>query len=294
MADTRYPNLDRFSKSIGIPAEKLVEAFEIEKVFHEQILEEESYEKRQEMYRNVYNTVHPIYGKNKTDIQRGKNPKDKIVRLFRKELEGKSILDLGCGEGYFLESISRQLKHKSLVGVDVSISPLSKHHQNIEFISSNVIRFDINRQFDVVFSDQVLEHIAPADLTMHLASVRSSLKSKGLFIVNLPNRLFGPCDVTRIIDASYTGKTKAQGTHLNESTYGELISVLEHNGFQEFKTVLPIPILKHLLPFRAFRIHPSFLQTIEHSPFILKVLRSIKLRGRCIACFGVILICSKH
>lgn len=276
---------------MSIPAEKLVEAFEIEKVFHEQIFEEESFENRQKMYENVYNTVHPIYGKNKADVQRGRNPKDKIVRLFRKELEGKSVLDLGCGEGYFLESISRQLKHKSLVGVDVSIPPTSKQYQNIEFISSNIIRFDINRQFDVVFSDQVLEHIAPAGLAMYLVSVRSSIKSGGLFIVNLPNRLFGPWDVTRIIDISNTGKTKAQGTHLNESTYGELIPVLTQNGFQDFKTVFPIPKLKYLLT--AFRMRPLFLQTVENSPFILKALHSIKLRGRCIARFDVTLICKK-
>lgn len=292
MADNRYSDLDRFSKSIGIPAEKLVEAFEIEKVFHEQILDEESFEKRQEMYQNVYNTVHPIYGKDKTDIQQGKNPKDKIVRLFRNELEGKSILDLGCGEGYFLESILRQLKYESLVGVDVSIPALSKHHKGIEFIVSNIIRFDLNRQFDIVFSDQVLEHIAPADLPMHLASVRSSLKSGGLFIVNLPNRLFGPGDVTRIIDFSYTGQTKAQGTHLNESTYGELISILEHNGFHDFRTVFPVPKLKYLLA--AFRMRPSLLQTIEKSPFILKALHNIKLRGQCIARFDVTMICSKR
>jgi hypothetical protein len=58
----------------------------------------------------------------------------------------------------------------------------------------------------------------------------------------MPNRLFGPSDVTRIIDYSRTGKTRAQGTHLNESTYGDLIPILERNGFQNFRTILPIPI----------------------------------------------------
>ena len=293
MADTRYPDLAWFSKSIGIPAENLVEAFEIEKVFHKQILKEESFEKRQEMYHNVYNTVHPIYGKNKTNIQQeGENPKDKIVRLFRKELEGKSILDVGCGEGHFLESISRQLTHKSLVGIDVSIPPLSKHHPDIEFILANIIRFDMNGQFDLVFSDQVLEHIAPADLNFHLTSIKSALKSKGLFIIIMPNRLFGPSDVTRIIDFSYTGKTKAQGTHLNESTYGDLIPVLEQNGFQNFRTVLHIPILKHRLT--TFRMRPSFLSTVEKSAFILKILRSIKRHGQCFFRYDITLICSKR
>lgn len=45
-------------------------------------------------------------------------------------------------------------------------------------------------------ADQVLEHIAPVDLTMHLRSVRGALKNGGIFIVNMPNKLFGPSDVT--------------------------------------------------------------------------------------------------
>lgn len=119
MIKTKYINVNRFSKSIKIPVDNLIKAFEIEKLFHEQILKEKSFEKRQKLYQNVYNTVHPLYGKEEIDIQKSKNPKDKVVRLFCKELEGKSILDVGCGEGYFLESISRNLKHKDLVGIDV-------------------------------------------------------------------------------------------------------------------------------------------------------------------------------
>jgi 2-polyprenyl-3-methyl-5-hydroxy-6-metoxy-1,4-benzoquinol methylase len=291
MNHTNYADLQRFSNSTGIPPEKLVEAFEIEKVFHERILKEESFEKRQEMYLNVYNTVHPIYGTTKTDIQHGRNPADKMVRLFRKELEGKSILDTGCGVGYFLASVSRLLKHERLVGIDVSIPPLSKHHQDIEFISANIVKFDIKSQFDVVYSSQVLEHIAPADLPLHLASVRSALKSKGLFIVSMPNRLFGPHDVTRCIDCSYMGKTKAQGTHLNESTYGDMVSLLEDNGFENPRTVFTIPGLKTL--FRGFRMRPSVLQTIENSPYILKALHSIKRRGESIWKMGITLICHK-
>jgi len=44
-------------------------------------------------------------------------------------------LDDGCGDGHFLASVGSQLKHKRLVGIDVSMPPLSKSHQGIEFIS---------------------------------------------------------------------------------------------------------------------------------------------------------------
>lgn len=287
MEDITYPDLKRFSEFIGIPAENLVKAFEIEKIFHKKILQETSFDKRKEMYREVYNTVHSIYGKAILDPQKGKNPKDEFVQLFKKELKGKSVLDVGCGVGYLLASISNQLKHQKLVGLDVSIPPLAKQHPEIEFISGDIIEFNLGHQFDVVVSDQVLEHIAPIDLAMHLKSVRLSLKAGGIFIVRLPNKLFGPHDVTRIIDFSNTGKTKAEGTHLNESTYGEIIPILEKNGFNNIKTPLPrIPKLGYML--RTFRINPQFFVTIEKSKFLMNILHKIKYQ------FGIILICKKY
>jgi 2-polyprenyl-3-methyl-5-hydroxy-6-metoxy-1,4-benzoquinol methylase len=119
----------------------------------------------------VYNKVHLIYGTfpaaNNTD-----NPKKKIVRLFRKELEGKSILDVGCGQGAFLRSVAFQLDHKRLVGIDISDSILPKNESSIEFINCDIVDFDLNDKFEVIFSDQVLEHIAPADLPIHLSSLQ--------------------------------------------------------------------------------------------------------------------------
>lgn len=288
MCNRDYPHLNRFSRSIGIPPEKLVEAFEIEKDFHIQILNETSFQRRQEMYQRVYDAVHHIYGTSSIDISQGPNPMDRLVRFFRRELEGKSILDVGCGTGHFLASVAKQLNHKQLVGLDVSIPSLSERHTQIQFICESIVDFKTDRQFDVVFSNQVLEHIAPADMSMHLSSVRRALMNGGLFIVILPNRLFGPSDITRIIDFSNTGRIMAQGTHLNESTYGDLIPVLESHGFGNFKTVLPIPIIRRFV--RNFRMRPSFLVSIEKSSRIIGILRRITYHGRCMGKFGVTLI----
>lgn len=290
MSSEKYPYLQKFSKSISIVPEALVKAFETEAVFHAQVQAETSFAKRLSMYRDVYNTVHPLYGQSSINIYEGRNPKDRIVRLFKKELEGKSILDVGCGAGYFLVSVAKQLRYLRLTGLDISIPPLSTRHPEIQFICKDIIEFYLDEQFDVVFSDQVLEHIAPIDLETHLKSVKRSLKSGGLFIVNLPNRLFGPHDITRIIDFSYTGKTKAQGTHLNELTYSELIPMLKDHGFGCFKTVLPIPKLKYL--FSSFRMSPSLLITVEKCGFLMDILHYIKFRGQCIARFDVTVICT--
>lgn len=292
MSHTTYPDLERFSQSVNISTENLVKAFEIEKTFHHRVLEEPSFAKRQELYRNVYRTVHTIYGKNSSPPGQGPNPKDKLANLFRKELANNSILEVGCGEGHFLESVARLIPHRELVGLDISINPYATNLPEIEFITSDIIQFNIGRRFDVVFSDQVLEHIAPADLKQHLGSVRNALNDGGTYVVNLPNRLFGPSDVTRIVDFSYTGRICAQGTHLNESTYNDLIPQLVAAGFDDFRTILPIPKLKFLLP--NLRMKPDPLRVIENSPTAMKLLHAIRFRGSCIARFGICLICTKQ
>lgn len=289
MTENPYPYLEIFSNEVGISKDNLVKAFEIEKKFHDAILSEVSFDKRKQLYKEVYNIVHEIYGSASSNIAQRSIQKNKIAEIFKKELEGKKILDVGCGAGLFLESIERNMKYEKLVGLDVYFPDSMLENSKIEYIKSDIIDFSLEEKFDVVFSDQVMEHIAPSDLGLHLSSIRRVLKDRGLLIVIMPNRLFGPTDVTRIIDFTYSGITKAQGTHLNESTYSEMISMLNKNGFSNFRTILPIPKIRRI--FNNMRIHPSVITTIEKSSLLLNILRRITYKNRCVIRLGIILIC---
>lgn len=290
LLEKKYLYLQEFSDVMNIPPDSLVKAFEIEMIFHQEITTEQSFEKRKKLYQDVYNQVHPIYSKHTKKADNEKNIKDKIVNLFRKELEGKSILDVGCGNGQFLLSVQKNIKHKRLVGVDTYIQPYEKS-SSIEFISKNVVDFELDSKFDVVFSDNLLEHLSLLDLDTHLSSITSCMKKDSAFILIAPNRYFGPSDITRIVDFTYSGKTESQGTHLNELTYNEIIPVLKKHGFVDFKTVLPIPKFKYLVP--SIRISPAWIEFIESNPFLLKLWRLPKFKRKCVVKFDVTLICRR-
>ena len=285
-----YPDVDKFSKLVGISADKLVKAFRIEKMWRKKILDTKSARKRKTLYVDVYNKVHKIYGSSLINRRLKGNPKDGIVKLFKKELNGKAVLDVGCGEGWFLKSISKNLKHKELVGIDASSAHINPSTEDIQYIKSDIVKFKFKHRFDVVFSDQVLEHIATADLEIHLRSIREILKPGGLFIVILPNRLFGPSDVTRIIDFSYLGRTPACGTHLNESTYGEMLLLLRKNGFGRMTAPIPVPRLRNVLS--NVRINPEILAKIEKSS-LLNLLRIFRFHNRPILRLEINLVCQK-
>jgi len=290
-----YPYLREFSKTTGIPEDKLIQAFKVEKQFHREIMVEDNPVRRMELYNDVYRNVHNIY--NKKPVSSGynslhTNPMDKLTRLFKKELINKSILDVGCGQGHFLLSIKNNFNYKRLVGLDISIPVLPENITGIEFIQANIVNFETDEKFDVIFSNQVMEHIAKSDLACHLNAVHRSLNVGGIFIISMPNKLFGPSDVTRIIDLTYTGRTEAQGTHLNESTYMEMIKTLKDYGFYNFKTVFPFHYIRYW--FSWLRLSPSILIYIERSKILLNLLRLVRIRSSCIARFDVVLICQRE
>lgn len=284
----KYPSIHQFSKDIGIDENALIEAYVIENEFHERILNEMDPQKRKELYSEVYRKVHQIYEKGRKKKIETNNTKDKIVMLFKEELEGKSILDIGCGKGDFLSSIAKNIKHKELLGIDVDIS-YTTNHKEIQFVCADIVNFELNKKFDVVFSDNVFEHIAPADIDTHINSIVKVLNPDGKLILIMPNRLFGPSDVTRIIDCSYTNKICARGTHLFESTYSDMMPLLKRFGFKRFKVVFPIPCFHW-----KFRIciNPYWLRLIENNILLLKTLHLMKINSKCIVKIPVILICS--
>jgi 2-polyprenyl-3-methyl-5-hydroxy-6-metoxy-1,4-benzoquinol methylase len=286
-----FKDIHKVASKLGIPPEKLIRAFEIEQDFHRRILLENDRDKRKEMYREVYETVHRIYG-TLPAAEGAPNPKDRIVRLFRKELSGKSILEVGCGNGLFLQSVARLLPHRDLVGLDTSAPVLPVQHDGIRFVREDVIDFTVREKFDVVYSEHVIEHIAPADLPAHLNSLTNALVNDGVLIVCAPNRNFGPCDVTRIVDPSHTGRTAAMGTHLHEPTHWELMEIFSKYGFNSFRTIFPFMKVRNCLGFLRFNAKAA--AWMERNPKLIKFLRAIRYKGECIARFDTVLICRRR
>ncbi len=288
--ENTFKDLDSYAKETGRDRDVLIRAFEIESRYHGLINSENNSERRLQLYHEFYNKLLPIYKKSQS--QNNDEPKLKICGLFEKELRNKRIIDFGCGNGSFLKTLARNYEYKSLTGIDVFIDDHLKSEEAIQFHESDIINFHSNEKYDVAFSDNVVEHISSIDLPYHLKSIRNTLEDNGTLIIITPNRLFGPSDITRIKDNSFSGKTSAEGGHLNESTYNELIEVLTSVGFGNFQTVLPIPKLKYSI-FRGIRIRPSIIQRIEKSNFLLSLFRSIKIKGKCPIRFTITITCQK-
>jgi len=290
---TEFPHLNWLAREYAINAEALVEIFLIEQTFHSTILATTCADDRKRQYHNLYTEVHRIKRAGATaEPQEGTaETHARMVRTFRGEMEGKSVLDVGCGTGQFLNELARLIPHGKLCGLDTSDVHLPQDYARIEFLRKDVIDFEVEHPFDVVYSHQVLEHIAPDDLPAHLRSVRSALNPGGKFILILPNRYWGPQDITRIIDNTFTGRVQAMGSHLNESSYSELLPILEAHGFENIKTTLPFAAYVPAL--RSVRVRPWVNRIFERNRPIRSLVNTLRLGGRPVFKNPIILICDR-
>lgn len=92
----------------------------------------------------------------------------KFIKAYKlknlKDLDGKSILDFGCGEGGFSVALANRLSNSKITGIDLLAGQeaankiiAEKKLENLKFIISNSEKIPDN-SFDCVFSHDSFEH----------------------------------------------------------------------------------------------------------------------------------------
>jgi len=106
-------------------------------------------------------------------------------------VDNKSVLDLGCGEGYGSFILSKHAQR--VVGVDSADEAIEHARRtyarsNLEFLKASILSVPIEEEqsFDVVVCFEVLEHVAEhEDL---LTEIKRLLKPDGLLIMSTPDK----------------------------------------------------------------------------------------------------------
>jgi GT2 family glycosyltransferase/glycosyltransferase involved in cell wall biosynthesis/SAM-dependent methyltransferase len=104
--------------------------------------------------------------------------------------EGKSVLDVACGEGYGTNLIGKFAT--SVIGVDIdepTISFARRNHgaEHIQFICAPAQQIPVNdKYFDVIISFETLEHFA--EHGEFITEIARLLKEDGSLIISSPNK----------------------------------------------------------------------------------------------------------
>lgn len=154
-----------------------------------------------------------------SEIQKFAKARVKYLREYFKKINPKKILELGCGEGSLAFEIKRLLGEVEIYGLDLSEAAVElANEKGIKAKKADLnegIPFKSN-EFDLVFSNQVVEHILNTDL--FLKESFRVLKKGGYFIVITPNisfwlnRLIFPFGIYPIFaEISSENKTMGEG-----------------------------------------------------------------------------------
>jgi len=103
---------------------------------------------------------------------------------------GKTVLDIGCGEGYGSEVLARNAR--KVIGIDYSKEAIARckelyKQSTIEFVCSDINSFEYGPAIDVICAFQFIEHLR--DPRIFLSKAAQLLGHKGIFLLSTPNRI---------------------------------------------------------------------------------------------------------
>ncbi|NTW33394.1 MAG: class I SAM-dependent methyltransferase [Bacteroidetes bacterium] len=109
----------------------------------------------------------------------------KKVNLVSYYSKGKSILDIGCASGEFLNLF--KLKGWKTKGIEPNSNArnFAKKEYNLDVIDENDINDVSNESIDVITMWHVLEHVS--DLNQRMLDLKRILKKDGYLIIAVPN-----------------------------------------------------------------------------------------------------------
>lgn len=148
-----------------------------------------------------------------------------LVSRFRDR--NASFLEVGPGDCSFAFAMCAHFK--TVIGVDVSpeISRGGGAPANFRLEISNGVDIPCGPgSIDIVYSNQLMEHLHPEDARRQLEEIHRVLKPGGKYICITPSALSGPHDISFYFDLS------PQGFHIREYTNIELTRLFREVGFR--------------------------------------------------------------
>lgn len=107
-------------------------------------------------------------------------------RLIKRLTDGKKLLDIGCGTGYFPAYMKSKFYDVSGMEMDAGARNFAKAHFNVDvFDPPTMLNEKHSREFDIITLWHVLEHLhEPVD---YINWIKDSLKDDGVLIIAIPN-----------------------------------------------------------------------------------------------------------
>jgi SAM-dependent methyltransferase len=153
-----------------------------------------------------------------------------------------TYVEIGCGDALLTKAVATHVE--AAFGVDVTERLVETDRPNsFQFALSDGINIPLSdNTADLVYSNQLMEHLHPEDAAAQLMEIFRILKPGGRYICVTPNRLTGPHDIS-----VYFGY-EPKGFHLREYDHRSLARLFRAAGFKRVSALVQAKGLRVHLP----------------------------------------------
>lgn len=174
-----------------------------------------------------------------------------IFNMYRNQLDmykslvpkgAKDIIDVGCAQATLALQLAEDGYDVTAVDIRREFLDYAKSrwtHGNITFLEGNIFEISISKTFDVVFANQILEHLVyPSTFVEKLAQL---LKPNGLMVVTTPNGEYVKSDLPAYSELGdpreweHMQFTADGDGHFFAYTKDELVEILRKAGLRSVK-----------------------------------------------------------
>lgn len=155
-----------------------------------------------------------------------------VINYVNEEKRELSVLDIGCGLGYFLSGLNNNFKKYGIESSKFATDFVKKKFTEINILNGDYKNIkDFNKKFDIIMFYHVIEHLKnPPEAIKY---INEYLKEDGLLILGTPN--------VESFVAKLFGKNYRHYTYDHPCLYGEksLKNLLKENNFKVIKKEKP-------------------------------------------------------
>ena len=160
-------------------------------------------EARGALYRTVYDELfrrvphHSMLSRKVSPEMSRENLKWQMNLLSPFLKESVTFLEVGPGDCALAFEVAKLVKKVYAVDVSEAITSTSSAPRNFQLILSDGSNIDVPKgSIDVVYSNQLMEHLHPEDAVGQLNNILDALAPGGAYLCVTPNKLNGPHDIS--------------------------------------------------------------------------------------------------